>query len=169
MGEDRGANDPVSDNGPDVAIGEARLKLTKDFRERVAAENDAKRKARNSRRWKAERDLEEYEKQKARQRAEYSLDKGGNVRAYEAVPGDTKAERQANRLARDAARKKAKRQQADQKTKDRDADRKFALRKRNEGWDESSIAQAIERRIADRRFDRLASAEYEEDPDFGVF
>ncbi|MDD9730443.1 hypothetical protein PVW46_11035 [Mameliella sp. AT18] len=84
---------------------------------KISAENERLRAARNSRRWRAERDPVEYEEQKVRQRAEYAKviaeTEGREVRPYMHIQGDTPAEREANRKARkraaDAQRKAAKR------------------------------------------------------------
>lgn len=147
--------------------------LVKAKRDQIAAENEAERAERNKRRWKAERDPVEYEKQKAAQREEYAAkiatEGGREVRSYEMVPGKTRAEHDANAKARDAARKRDERGKASQEKKDAEADRKWAARQRQKGWSEEQIQQGLDKRADDRRHRQPDPGPYESNPLYGAF
>lgn len=160
----------IADSGP---IAPNIAKLAREKREQIAADNSAKRAANNARRWKAERDPDEYEKQKADQKAAYADmiadTEGREVRAYVTVPGETRSEHDQNARDRDAARKRDERKNASQEAKDRDADRKWSNRKRKAGWTEEQIAQELAERQEARRHRQPEPGPYEDNPNFGAF
>ncbi len=141
--------------------------------EAIAAENEARRVARNARRYREERDPVEYENQKAKQRDEYEAkvetEEGRKVRRYVKVPGKTRAEHDENARAREADRKRASRANTDQADKDREADRKWEGRMREKGWTDGEIAQGLAERQTNRRYRQFESVSYEDNPNFGLF
>ncbi|MCA1777727.1 MAG: hypothetical protein LC676_19605 [Loktanella sp.] len=144
---------------------------------KIKAENEAKRRERNARRWREQRDPVEYDRQKAKQRGDYAAqiaaDEGRNVRAYTPVPGKTRAEHDKNAKARDAERKRASRKNADQAAKDREADRKWERRKRGAGWTDEQIIEGLAnlaaKRAADRYYSQPEPVAYADNPNFGLF
>lgn len=147
------------------------LTLVKTERAKILAENLAAKEERNARRWKLERDPVEYEKQKAEQRREYEetirANEGREVRTYHKVPGETPAEREANRRKRKAARQRKGWANASQAAKDAKADRVWATRQRKRGKSEAEIEAGLEARRSGRERDR--QNDYSENEDFGLF
>lgn len=98
------------------------MKLVREKRTQIAADNARLKDERNALRNKAERDPVEYEKQKADQKAAYAemiaATEGRKVRAYAVVPGKTRSEHDQNARDRDAARKRDERKGAPQEAKD---------------------------------------------------
>lgn len=142
-------------------------------RNKITAENEAKRAERNSRRWREERDPVEYDRQKANQREEYAAqiaaEEGRAVRAYVPVPGKTRAEHDENAKARHAEKERTRRANADQAAKDREADRKWAGRKRKAGWTDEQIEQGLADLATKRHYRQPDPVSYEDNPNFGIF
>lgn len=147
---------------PDKAALRALMQATSD---RIKAENEQMREARNARRWKAERDPLEYEAQKERQRREYQPRGGGPVRSYEKLTGATKAEREDEAKARHAERE-AKRYAAltpdeKQAKSDRIADDAWIARRRDKGIPEEIIQAGLIVRLQEREVKRAMKAQEE--------
>ena len=148
-----------------------RRALIKATRQKIEADNLARKDERNARRWKAERDPEEYDQQKAGQREEYAQmireTEGRDVRAYTKVPGQTPAERAENRRKRKAERQRKNWANASQAEKDAKADRVWIARQRKKGLSEAEIEAGLAKRRADREGDRVNS--YADNDGFGAF
>lgn len=163
----------ISVAGSDADTLKKRRELAIATQEAIAAENEATRVARNARRNREKRDPVEYEKQKVKQKEEYeariAAEEGRAVRPYVKVPGKTCAEHNENAKARDAARKRASRANADQADKDREADRKWEVRMREKVWTDGQIAQGLAARETNRRYRHLEPVSYQDNPNFGLF
>lgn len=135
-------------------------KLIREIREKIEADNARLSAERNARRWKDERDPEEYERQKAHQRRQYADERGGSVRPYEKIEAATKTEHREKAQARDAARKKKRydaMSPAERQAKsDRTADAAWCARRRAEGMSEDEIQAALDTRIIERNAKRVA-------------
>lgn len=139
----------------------------------IADENERLKSERNARRYKAERDPIEYERQKAGQRAEYAVqiaeEQGRSVRAYEKIPGKTRAEHDQNSRQRRAERERERRAAQDQSEKDKRADHVWAKRKREAGWTSDEIRKGLEERAEKRLYRRPEPVPYEDNPNYGMF
>ena len=146
------------------------MQLMHDKAEQIKADNKRLKNQRNARRWKAERDPAEYERQKAAQREAYrhriSSEEDREIRAYQPVDGKTRQEREANARQRDAERKKAERAGFSQDEKDREADRKWARRQVNAGKTAEEIETGLAKRVTDRK---NRPVPYGGNPNFGRF
>lgn len=122
------------------------------------ADNEKRRLERNAKRYKAERDPKEYERQKARQRQEYADECGGDVRSYEKIAAATKDDHAKIRRVRDAARKKSSyaAQSAEERKaeSDKKADRQFVQRRKNKGVSDAVIQAELEARVQKREAER---------------
>ena len=149
------------------------LKLAREKRDQIAADNAAKRSANNARRWKAERDPVEYAKQLADQKEEYAAkvlaEQGREVRAYLKVQGSTGPERAEKRRQRHAEKERGRWANATQAQKDEKADKVWSSRKRKAGWTEEQIGHELAKRVADRLHRQPDPGAYEDNPNFGVF
>lgn len=145
----------------------------KEQRDKIAAENEHLRSERNARRFKAQRDPIEYEKQKAEQKAEYAAkiaeEQGRDVRAYEKIPGKTHAEHEENSRRRRAEREKERRARQTQADKDKQADQKWVKRKQEAGWTSEEIKKGLEERALKRPYRRPEPIPYEDNPNYGIF
>ena len=155
---------------------DARPKLAESIKKKranIADENERLRSERNARRWKAERDPVEYEKQKAGQRDEYEAKvmakEGREVRAYLKVPGATKAEREENAKRRHAEKERERWSKVSQDKKDEKADKVQSARMRKAGFSEGEIAQEMTKRAEKRRLRQPDPGRYEDNPKFGAF
>lgn len=140
--------------------------LAKAISDRIKAQNEADRSARNARRWKAERDPAEYEAQKERQRRQYQP-RGEAVRPYAKIIAGTAEEHDDLAKARDADRQRGKYASlspADRQAKsDRIADEAWLARRRNNGMSEEALAAAFAVRVQDRAAKRVAQSQAEAD------
>ncbi|MBW7056984.1 hypothetical protein KY389_09795 [Paracoccus bogoriensis] len=148
-------------------LSETRKKLIRDYLQKIEADNARQRDERNARRWKAERDPEEYERQKAKQRHQYADAQGGSVRSYSKIEATTRTEHAEKAKARDAARQKARYHAmtpAERQAKsDQIADKRFVERRREKGIPEDLIQAALAVRIREREAERAAKAQQETD------
>ena len=152
-------------------LSEARRKLIREVRAKIEADNARLRPERNARRWKSERDPEEYERQKERQRQEYAEARGGSVRPYSRIEASTRTEHKEKALARDADRQKRRygdMSPAERQAKsDRVADAAWIARREKQGMSEEEIRTALAARIVERDAKRAASAQRDPDEDRG--
>jgi len=141
-------------------LSEARRKLIRETIEKIEADNARLCAERNARRWKDERDPEEYERQKAHQRSQYADARDGSVRPYEKIEAATKTEHKEKAQARDATRQKKHydgMSPAERQAKsDRTADAAWCARRRAEGMSEDQIQAALDTRIIERNAKRVA-------------
>jgi hypothetical protein len=137
--------------------------------DRIKADNERVRSERNARRWKAERDPVEYERQKERQRQNYADGFGRScdlaeqpVRSYQKIPAVTKEEHLEQAKSRDAARQKARYDSLTpaerQAESDAKADRRFVKLRLSKGIPEDEIKAQLVARIAEREVARAAKA-----------
>lgn len=133
--------------------------------DRIKAQNEADRQARNARRWKAERDPAEYEAQKERQRRQYQPRGGDTARPYAKIIAGTAEERNDLAKARDAVRQRGKyasmSQDERQAKSDRIADEAWQARRREKGMSEDALIAALAVRIQDRAAKRIAQLQAE--------
>lgn len=145
--------------------------------EAIEADNAAKRKERNETRKAARRASPEYQLELKEARDAYAekiaAEEGREVRGYQKVPGKTAEERAENARAREADRERERRANADQATKDHQADKKYVKRKKVAGWTDEQIEEGLaslrEQRAADRLHRQPDPVKYEDNPKFGAF
>ncbi|KRS11032.1 hypothetical protein XM53_18305 [Roseovarius atlanticus] len=143
----------------------------------IEADNLAKKEERNDRRRAARRASLEYQLELKEAREAYAnkiaAEEGREVRGYEKVPGKTAEERAENAKAREADRERERRANADQATKERQADKKYVKRKKAAGWSDEQIEEGLallhEQRAADRLHRQPDPGKYEDNPKFGAF
>lgn len=132
--------------------------------DRIKAQNDADRQARNARRWTAERDPAEYEAQKDRQRREYQA-RVGAVRSYEKITATSTEEHAEQAKARDADRQRGKyaAMSPDQRRAKSDgiADKAWLTRHRKNGMAEGELMAALAVRVQERDVKRAEEARAE--------
>lgn len=171
-------NHMVNDENPQAPV--TRMDMCRAFSAKIKADNEKERDARNSRRWKAERDPAEYAAQKDRQREQYALGKSGTVRSYEKIKAATVTERDEIRKGRDASRKKDRyanqSPEERQAESDKKAERQFVKRRREKNMAEDLIQAELVAYIHAREAKRAkAKAELAEEdmmrenPIFGMF
>lgn len=139
--------------------------LAEAISDRIKAQNDTDRQARNARRWKAERDPAEYEAQKERQRRQYQPRGGEAVRPYAKIIAGTAKEHDKLAKARDADRQRGKYASlspADRQAKsDKIADEAWLARRRKKGMPEDALIAALAVHIQNRTAKRIAQSQAE--------
>lgn len=158
---------------PDRERREALLRVVKEKRAQIAADNEAAKAERSAHRWREQRDPVEYDKQKEKQREQYAnqiaAEEGREVRAYVKVPGKTRAEHAENAKVRHAEKERARWGNVTQAKKDEKADKVWSGRKRKKGWTDEQIAQGLAKRANDRLYRKPEPVPYEDNPSFGLF
>ena len=153
--------EPVEEQKP-RGMPEYLRKVVRDIKAKIEADNALLRDERNARRWKSERDPEEYALQKELQRQEYAEAKGGSVRPYTKIEATTVAEHQEKARKRDAERQKERYNNmspAERQAKsDSIANKRFMNRCREKGMSEDEIQIALNARIVEREAKRAATA-----------
>lgn len=133
--------------------------------DRIKAENEQKREARNARRWKAERNPLDYEAQKERQRSQYQPKNGISARSYKKLTGATKAEREdeakARHAEREAERYAGMSPDEKQAKSDETADRAWMKRRRDKGIPEEVIQAEFIVHMQEREAKRAMKAQEE--------
>ncbi|MDO6521289.1 hypothetical protein Q4578_06805 [Shimia thalassica] len=149
------------------------MDTVREKREQIAADNARNKAERNARRYKAERDPDEYEKQKKDQKAEYAdmiaETEGREVRAYVVVPGETRSEKDQNARQRHAEKERKRWANASQEQKDKKNDKVWCSRKGKAGWSEERIALELAKRQEARRHRQPEPGPYEDNPNYGAF
>ncbi|SFI83987.1 hypothetical protein [Celeribacter neptunius] len=137
--------------------------LIRNTRAKIKQENADLHSARNARRWKAERDPQEYEAQKQRQRAEYAAENGGVVRSYEKIEGKTRDEHDENAKKRHAEKEQKRygnlSPEEKQAKSDQSSDNRFRREKKKAGWSEERIQAALVIKQEARQKKREAKAQ----------
>ena len=155
--------------------------LVRETKAKIEADNARLCEERNARRWKSERDPEEYALQKERQRQEYAEAQGGSVRPYAKIEATTVIEHKEKARKRDADRQKERYNNMSpserQAKSDRIANKRLIDRCRKKGMSEDEIQAALNAKIIEREDTRAASAQQDKDEDeemkknpfFGMF
>lgn len=153
--------------------------LVRKTKAKIEADNARLREERNARRWKSERDPEEYERQKERQRKEYAEAQDGSVRPYAKIEATTVSDHKEKARKRDADRQRKRYDNMsppERRAKsDSIADKRWMDRCRKKGMSEDEIQAALTARIIERDAKRASSAQLDEDeemkknPVYGMF